>query len=215
MYIAKMNRLTLVMGFVLAIVAIAGGIALAQHLSSKKKIDPSQFNGTFLEVPREMNEFSLVGIDNQPFNNESLQGQWTMIFFGFTNCGYLCPTTMAELGKMQRILEEKGVQPLPRVVMISIDPERDNLEKLHKYVKAFNPRFYGARGSDEMIKQMTRELGIAYSKIAMPNSSDPKSYDVQHSGAVMLFNPQGELNAFFTTPHQANLLAKDYLQLIS
>lgn len=136
-------------------------------------------------------------------------------FFGFTNCGYLCPTTMAELAKMYRTLEEEGVQPLPRVVMVSIDPDRDNLEKLNQYVKAFDPHFYGARGSDEIVKQMTREMGIAYAKIAIPNDNDPHNYDVQHSGAVMVFNPNGELNAFFTTPHQANLLAKDYQLLVS
>lgn len=135
--------------------------------------------------------------------------------FGFTNCGYICPTTLAELGKMYRILEDKGVKDLPRVVMISIDPERDDQEKLGSYVSSFHPDFYGARGDDASIKAMTREMGIAYAKIMEKDTSDPKSYDMQHSGALMLFNPQGELNAFFTTPHRADLLAKDYIQLVS
>ncbi|CEK11438.1 SCO family protein [Legionella hackeliae] len=212
---ANINPKTLIGVIALALVAILGGVLVAQHVNAGKKIDPEQFNGTFLETPREINQFALTGIDNQPFNNQSLKGQWTMVFFGFTNCGYLCPTTMSELAKMYRTLEEEGIQPLPRVVMISIDPERDNLEKLDHYVKAFNPHFYGARGTDEIVKQMTHEMGVAYAKIAIPNSNDPNNYDVQHSGAVMLFNPQGELNAFFTTPHQANLLAKDYQLLVS
>ncbi|ASQ45233.1 SCO family protein [Legionella clemsonensis] len=212
---AQINSRILVGGIFLAFVAILGGVWVAQYLHAGKKINIEQFNGTYLETPREINQFTLTGIDNQPFNNESLKGQWTMIFFGFTNCGYLCPTTMAELAKMYRTLEEEGVQPLPRVVMISIDPARDDLDKLDHYVKAFNPHFYGARGADEIVKQMTREMGIAYAKIAISNSNDPNNYDVQHSGAVMLFNPQGELNAFFTTPHQASLLAKDYQLLVS
>ncbi|MCL5272364.1 MAG: SCO family protein, partial [Gammaproteobacteria bacterium] len=122
---------------------------------------------------------------------------------------------LAELGKMYRILEEKGVKNLPRVVMISIDPDRDSLDKLGSYVRSFNRTFYGARGEEHSIKLMTREMGIAYAKVINKENDDPNIYDVQHSGAVMLFNPQGELNAFFTTPHHADLLAKDYLLLVS
>ena len=80
------------------------------HVHFKKKIDSTAFHGTYLENPRTVNQFSLIGTDQKPFENKSLQGHWTLVFFGFTNCGYLCPTTMAELGKMYRLLEEKGVK---------------------------------------------------------------------------------------------------------
>lgn len=212
---AKKNRITLTVAALLACVVIMAGLFISQHVHLKKRIDPSRFHGTLLEKPRAVNQFTLTGIDNQSFDNESLHGQWTMVFFGFTSCGYLCPTTMAELAKMYHILEEKGVKPLPNVVMISIDPDRDSLDKLDHYVKAFNPHFYGARGSDESVKKMAREMGIAYAKVTLPHAKDPESYDVQHSGAVMLFNPQGKLSAFFTSPHQADFLAKDYSTLVS
>ena len=211
---AKNNRVRLTVIILLAFAALVTGLFVSQHLNRKKEIDPSRFHGTLLQQPREIEKFALMGIDNAPFDNSSLQGQWTMVFFGFTNCGYLCPTTMAELGKMYRVLENKGVKPLPRVVLISIDPERDTLEKLKQYTTAFNSHFYGARGEDVDVKKMTREMGIAYGKVAIPTATDPNNYDVQHSGAVMLFNPQGQLNAFFTTPHQAQLLAEDYQLLV-
>ncbi|EHL29498.1 SCO family protein [Legionella drancourtii] len=199
----------------LALAGLFSGIFVGQHMHFKKKIDVANFHGTYLENPRTINQFSLTGTDQKTFDNASLQNQWTLVFFGFTNCGYLCPTTMAELGKMYRTLESKGVKDLPHVVMISIDPDRDDQEKLGKYVTSFHPAFYGARGDDIAIKAMTREMGIAYAKIMDKDSNDPKNYDVQHSGALMLFNPQGELNAFFTTPHRADLLAKDYMLLVS
>lgn len=211
----RIKGITLTVTILLALAALFAGIFVSQHMHFKKKIDVAQFHGTYLENPRTVNQFSLTGIDNKPFENDSLQGQWTLVFFGFTNCGYLCPTTMAELGKMYRILEQKGVKNLPHIVMISIDPERDTLEKLAHYVSAFHGSFYGARGDEESIKAMTREMGIAYAKIINKDSSNNQSYDMQHSGAVMLFNPQGELNAFFTTPHHADLLAKDYMLLVS
>ncbi|CAM4455904.1 MAG: hypothetical protein LEGION0403_FIIPPAGN_01290 [Legionella sp.] len=211
----KVKGITFTVVILLALAGLFSGIFVGQHMHFKKKIDVANFHGTYLENPRTVNQFSLTGTDQKPFDNASLQGKWTVMFFGFTNCGYICPTTLAELGKMYRILEDKGVKDLPRVVMISIDPERDDQEKLASYVASFHPDFYGARGDDASIKAMTREMGIAYAKIMEKGTSDPKSYDMQHSGALMLFNPQGELNAFFTTPHRADLLAKDYIQLVS
>lgn len=211
----KAKGITKTVVILLALAGLFTGIFVSQHLHYKKKVDVAQFHGTYLENPRTVNQFDLTGTDQKSFDNASLQGQWTLVFFGFTNCGYLCPTTMAELGKMYRILEEKGVKNLPKVVMISIDPDRDSLNKLGDYVKSFNSSFYGARGEEAAVKSMTREMGIAYAKVINKDSDDPQNYDVQHSGAVMLFNPQGELNAFFTTPHHADLLAKDYMLLVS
>jgi protein SCO1/2 len=210
----KIRGVALTVTILLALSGLFAGIFVSQHIHFKK-IDEAAFHGTYLENPRTINQFSLTGIDQKPFDNSSLQGRWTLLFFGFTNCGYICPTTMAEIGKMYRILEERGLKNLPRVVMISIDPERDSLEKLGHYVTSFHPTFYGARGEEDSIKLMTREMGIAYGKVINKDSVDPKDYDVQHSGALMLFNPQGELNAFFTTPHHADLLAKDYMLLVS
>ena len=211
----KIKGVNATVAVVLAIGALFTGLFVSQHIHFKKKIDVAQFNGTYLENPRPINEFNLTGTDNKVFNNTKLKGHWTLVFFGFTNCGYVCPTTMAELGKMYRILQGKAVKDLPQVVMVSIDPERDSIEKLGNYVTSFQTGFYGARGDEPAIKAMTREMGIAYAKVANKDSSDPQNYDVQHSGAIMLFNPQGELNAFFTGPHRADLLAKDYLLLVS
>ena len=199
----------------LALVALVLGVFISQFVHMNKGIDVRQFNGTLLDKPREVRPFALTGIDNVSFNNASLQGHWTMMFFGFTSCSSICPTTMAELGKMYRLLEEKGVKALPSVVMVSVDPGRDSLDKLDHYVKAFNPHFYGARGDEKSINKITQEMGIAYAKIALQGSVDAQNYDIEHTGTVILFNPQGELSAFFTVPHKAPLLAKDYLLLIS
>lgn len=204
-------RLTVVA--LLGFAALISGLFVAQHVHQSKKINPDDFHGTLLEAPREINAFAMTGTDGKPFTNASLKGQWTLVFFGFTNCGYLCPTTMGELGKVYRKLEAEAVKPLPRVVMISVDPDRDTLEKLANYVKTFDVHFYGARGDEASVRNMTRELGIAYAKVDLPNA-EKNNYDMQHSGALMLFNPEGQLTAFFTTPHQTDLLVKDYQLLV-
>ncbi len=206
-------RLTLVA--LLAFMALVTGIFMSHYINLKKKIDLSQFHGTVLEQARDIHPFNLTGIDNKPFTNKNLQGQWTFIFFGFTDCGYVCPTTMAELAKMYRLLEDQQLQHLPQVLMVSIDPERDGIEKLTHYVRAFHPNFLSARGNGQDIKKMTNEMGIAYAKIASTNEKIVSNYDIQHSGAILLFNPNGQLKAFFTSPHAAALLAKDYQMLVA
>lgn len=207
------TRIKLTVLALLVFASFITGLFVSQHVPRKKEIDPSQFHGTLLSEPRNISPFRLTGIDQKGFNHDALQGKWTMVFFGFTNCGYVCPTTMAELGKMYRVLEGKGVKNRPNVVMVTIDPKRDSLEKLTHYVKAFHPDFYGARGDDESIQTLTRELGVAYATVTLKGHEGEDNYDIEHTGAVMLFNPQGKLAAFFTTPHQANFLAEDYLLL--
>ena len=211
----KTKRLRLTIVILLAIVALSAGLFVSQHVHTKKTIDASQLHGTLLDTPRAIQPFSLTGIDGKPFNNANLQGSWTMVFFGFTHCGYMCPTTMAELGKTYRLLQTKGVKTLPQVVMISVDPERDSLTKLGHYVKAFDVHFKGARGQTDAIKAMTQELGIAYLKVTRKGGEDTENYDIEHTGSIMLFNPKGELVAFFTTPHQAELLAQDDMLLVA
>jgi protein SCO1/2 len=183
---------------IVGVLAFITGLVVALHRPSIA----NAFHGTLLQQPREIGTFELTGIDQKPFNNASLKGQWTLLFFGFTHCRGVCPTTMAELNKMYRALSLKS---MPKVVMITLDPEADSLSRLGEYVKAFNPHFYGARGTKEAIHKMTSELGIAYAKI----KTSEFNYDIEHSGSIILFNPQGKLAAFFTTPHQASLLVKD------
>lgn len=198
--------------FLSVVVALMAGLYVAQHLHTSKK--PDDFHGTLLDNPRVVTQFALTGTDHQPYTNASLQGHWTMMFFGFTHCGYMCPTTMAELGKMYRLLEEKNATTLPQVVMISLDPKRDDLSRLGQYVQAFDRHFYGARGDQQMIQHLSHDLGIAYTKVTRSaDSSQSPEDDIEHTGAIMLFNPHGDLVAFFTNPHQAAGLADDFLLL--
>lgn len=177
--------------------------------------DEAPFNGTVLTIARPVGAFELTGIDAQPFNNASLRGSWTMMFFGFTDCGSVCPTTMATLNKMVVLLTKRGVSPLPHIVMISLDPKHDTLEKLQRYVHAFNPQFYGATGSAKILHAMTRELGIAYTFFNKNSDNIAPANRIEHTGTILLFNPQGEIAAFFTMPHKPLLLATDYQRLIS
>lgn len=200
---------------IVAVFSLVIGIFLSQRLHLKHRVDLSQFHGTLLTKPRNVNAFELIGIDNRPFNNSSLKGQWTLVFFGFTSCGSICPTTMAELNKMYHLLETKQANSLPHVVMVSLDPARDTRERLQQYVKGFNQHFYGARGRDEDVKEWAKELGIAYAKMALKDKNNHNNYNIEHTGTLILFNPQGKLSAFFTMPHNAAFIANDFITLVS
>lgn len=197
------------------VVGIILGVFVSQYLRNPQARPTQSFHGTWLENPRTVSSFSFQTTDGHPFDNARLKNHWTMLFFGFTSCPSICPVTMAELGKMYRILESQGVEKLPEVVLISLDPKRDSLEVVQRYVQAFHPHFLGAKGVDERsVKAFAREMGIAYTKVATTKVGDTENYTIEHTGTVMLLNPEGQLRAFFTMPHKAEDLALDYQQAI-
>ena len=210
----KIPRIVMTIMVLFAIMGLVLGVFVAQHWDHKKSVDLSSFHGTVLTQPRSVVAFSLIGMDGVPFDNAQLNDHWTMVFFGFTNCGSICPTTLAQLGKMYRLLENKKANPMPRVVMVSLDPSRDDSAKLAHYVKAFDPHSYAAKGDDATLQLLTKELGIAVAKTTSQRQG--VSYEnIEHTGTIVLFNPKGQLAAFFTMPHHASLLVNDYLLLVS
>lgn len=198
----------------LALIALFIAISATVAVLKKPKLDPTKFHGTWLQSPRSLETFSLDSTEGKAFTNKDLQGHWTLMYLGFTNCGYSCPTTMAELSKTYRLLESKHITPLPKVVMVSIDSDRDTVEKIAQYVQAFHHHFQGARGKPEVVEQMAKEMGLAFTRVPAPVRMNAYNYDIQHSGAIIVFNPKGELNAFFTTPHKAEQLAANYRLMV-
>lgn len=202
------------LGCILVVCAVSLGI-VARHLLIKPSPEPEISHGTILSQPRPLPEFSLEGTAGYPINNQHLQGHWTFLFMGFSHCASICPLTMAELAKMMGLIAQDSSLPFPWVVMITLDPQRDSLERMHDYVRSFNPHFLGARGSEEEVKKLAHFLGIAYTQIKSNANNHANDYSIEHSGAIMLLNPSGDLVAFFTPPHHANSLVKDYQQIIT
>lgn len=188
-------------------VALAMGIGV-QYWWAHQHTTPASFHGTVLDHPRPLPVFKLEGTADRRIDNQYLQGHWTFIFFGFSHCGSVCPVTMAELAKLYRLLGQSGNLPMPEVIMITLDPQRDSLKRMQEYVQAFEPHFIGARGSEHDIKHLAHDLGIAFTKL--PTANAQANNNIEHSGAVMLINPHGQLTAFFTPPHQAAFIAEDY-----
>lgn len=155
-----------------------------------------QANGLYLmEPPRDMGEFALVDHRGEPFTNASLEGQWTLVFFGFTYCPDVCPTTMAFLNDFVTELEGTEVEDT-EVVMISVDPARDTVEQLAEYVPFFNEEFTGVTGEFLDLFRFATALNTPFRKV--PGQGE--DYQVDHSANVVLINPRGHYHGFFKAP---------------
>ncbi|OGO93336.1 MAG: hypothetical protein A3F41_01380 [Coxiella sp. RIFCSPHIGHO2_12_FULL_44_14] len=168
-------------------------------------------DGTVLPKPRRIGAFHMSDNRGRSFDNAQLQGHWTLLFFGFTHCGYVCPTSLAELSKMySRLASQLPHELMPEVILVSVDPERDSVKRLNEYVKAFNPHFRALRGTLAQTKILAQQLSVVFDKVPMANSN----YSVTHSAEVLLINPEGNLQAFLSYPHHAEQLAHDYLTVV-
>jgi protein SCO1/2 len=140
----------------------------------------------------------------------SLRGHWTLVFFGFTQCPDVCPTTLATLARVRGSLADLPPAQLPRVLLISVDPERDTPQRLASYVHFFDPSFTAATGEPGAIDAVTKLFGVPYARVAAPGGG----YTVDHGAAVFIVNPQATIVAHSSPPH-AKALAGDYRRIVA
>ena len=191
--------------------ALGAGLALGFWLQSSR-VTTADIKATVLNPPRELTGFDLVTHLGTPFNLDSLKGKWSFVFFGYTNCPDVCPTTLATLAQMDKEINRiKDAGQATQVVFVSVDPERDTPEALSQYVPYFDPAFIGVTGNPADIEALTRQLGILHMRV---DEDDSKNYLVDHSASILLFNPRGQLRAHFGAPHVASEIAQDFGNLL-
>lgn len=186
-------------------------------------------SGLMMPEPKPLKPFTLTQYVNHPaqgqknekaFMNESLKGHWSLLFFGFTNCPMMCPTAMAQLNNAYQTLEAQKFTPMPQVLFVSVDPERDTLTKVNTFATTFNKNFIGLRTDDmKTLNELTHEMNSMFEKVNVParvtGDKDKKSnYTINHTGDIMVLNPQGQLVAMLTMPHEANDIVADYQTIV-
>ena len=197
-----MNRTRTVLLTILALIAIAIGAVTSFRLMSPP---PQTSVATILPTPMELPEFSLIDQDGQPVGREVFEGQWDLLFFGFTRCPDVCPLTLQTLANARRQLAEQGVDPAPRIVLVSVDPERDSPETMRQYVNHFGAGNLGITGNLDELHKLTDELGIYFEKTRVEGDN----YSVDHSAVVLLINPRGQFQALFSSPHETRNFVHD------
>ena len=217
-------------------VTLAATIALGV-LAVRDMREPAATGMAVFDPPTPLPAFRLHDQHERVFDAERLRGRWSFVFFGYTHCPDICPTTLAVMRDVQRLAggADQGIQ----YVLVSVDPGRDTAAVLRQYVAFFHPEFVGATGPDTELQRLTKPLGAYYSReparnsetpssavppgaalassatggSAAPASGSPDSYEVAHSAAVFLIDPQARLRALFAGPHDAARLAEGFKRL--
>lgn len=167
--------------------------------------------GYVLDTPRPLPEFALTDQDGEPFGTAGFHGDWSLIYFGFTFCPDICPTSLAEMARVHEQLERARPTLRDRYYLVSVDPRRDSPARLRDYVRYFHPEFRGLTGAKEQIDLLVRAAGAVYS---VPDAPPDEDYLVAHSSTITLVDPQGRIHAIFTTPLQAGPIADRILEIV-
>lgn len=193
--------------FTLCVFAVGIGAWIS---SSQKKTEKLEISGFAFPEPTALTEVNLVSNEDQPVTEETFKGQWTFLYVGYTFCPDACPMTMTVLNQLAGALEKKNVEEPVNMMLVSVDPERDTIEKLNSYVKHFNPSFSAATGKPDEIQAFAKQVRSIY--VIPEDRSDP-NYLVDHSSSVILIDPKAAVHAIFTPPQMAADLAEDFVKI--
>ena len=188
-------RYTLMGIFVFMSLILAGFVHKLNQPRILNEFELREHGAVLLQMPRKFSDFKFTDHKGQPFGSDNLKDKWTLMFFGFTHCPDICPTTMAAAAKMYAELDA-GEKEQVQIVLVSLDPERDTTEKLAQYVPYFNSDFVGATGNQYVLLKLATELNVAFSKVELENGD----YTIDHSGNMILINPYGHYHGFFRPP---------------
>jgi len=182
------------------IVALAAG-AIGFLAFQKSTVLAKPEHALYYQQAREIKPFQLTDHHNQTFTKEKLTGKWSWVFFGYTSCPDVCPTTLQELNFVYDDL--KLISQDTQILLVSVDPNRDTPEKLAQYIAYFNKEFIALTADHGVLFPFARNLGLMYA-INEPEgeNADKNSYLVDHSASLVLINPQGKIAAIFK-PKQA------------
>ncbi|NOX43447.1 MAG: SCO family protein [Gammaproteobacteria bacterium] len=163
-----------------------------------------------LDQPQSITPFSLIGSNNKPFTNEQLKGKWTFLFFGYTSCPDVCPTTLTEMATLSELLSHSNDLNQIQFIFISVDPDRDTPDHLKNFIAYFNESFVAATGTIEQLNTLTDQLSVQHRRL----KEQGDEYLVEHSAELLLFSPESTLLARFSAPHHADKISKLFSQLI-
>ena len=195
---------------ILVIVAFAAGLILARLLTPARIAPPETERATVLPEPRSLPPLELINQDGRALPAGFFASHWTLVFFGFTQCPDICPTTLATLAQVRAQLADLPEVARPRVLLVSVDPERDPPERLAAYVRFFDPSFLGATGSAEATAAAAAAFGVPYARVEMPEGG----YTMDHGSGLFLVGPGGGLVAYLSAPHEAAIIARDFRRIL-
>jgi protein SCO1/2 len=192
------KRLSWLLVAIAALCAALAGFWLARELDSSA---PQLASGTWLMRPRAVADFQLTDSLGHPFTTHELQGRPSLVFFGFTHCPDVCPTTLAKLAQVKKAGPVAGLQ----VVFVTVDPQRDTPTAVGIYAHAFDPDFIGLTGDQAAIDKVTKAFAVAALRVDLPGGD----YTMDHSATVFLVNARAQIVGVFSPPFDTRRFAQD------
>ena len=199
--LGRRRPLYLMLGFVI--------LALSAY-AVLRFIAPHSFSGMVLQSPQPARNFTLTAHTGEEVSLNDFRGKVVALFFGYTNCPDVCPTTLAELKQAHGALADLGDEL--QVLMVSVDPERDTVEKMAAYVPSFNASFLGLTADEEAIAEVAAYYGVFFQRA---ESESALGYLVDHSSSVLVIDKEGYLRVVFPFGTPGEQMASDFRYLIS
>ncbi|MEE4751997.1 SCO family protein [Pseudomonas alliivorans] len=199
-----MTRTQKTVFILVAIVALIMGLTINRVLSGKGPGDQTALIDAgviLLPQSRSLPSLSMSDQNGAPVAVDELKGKWTLVFFGYTYCPDICPTTLAQLRDIRTKLPQEAVDNM-RVVLVSVDPDRDTPQQLKQYLGYFDPRYIGLTAPVADIQKLASALSIPF----IPADTSKPGYTVDHSGNLALIGPDGRQRGFIRSPLNAQKL---------
>ncbi|MFL9926546.1 SCO family protein [Herbaspirillum lusitanum] len=191
----------------LSILLLAATATLLQACGGKPEL---KFNNTDVTGLGYARDFALTDHTGKPRTLADFKGKVVVMFFGYTQCPDVCPTTMVE---MANVMKDLGPQAdKVQVLFVTVDPERDTQEILSQYVPAFDKRFLGLYGDQAATEKVAKEFKVFYQKVP---GKTPGSYTMDHTAGSYVFDPEGHIRLFIKHGQGAEPLAQDIKLLLS
>ena len=209
---AMFNRTTVVI--LVAALAAALGLWAAQRWLAPGTASAPQLQAVKLfEQPRELPAYSLQQSDGTQLVPGELKGHWTVVFLGFTHCPDVCPTTLAQLAQAQKQWAALPDSTRPRVLFVSVDPERDTPDRIGEYAHAFHKDTLAATADIPALEDFARALSLVFMKVPAADGAPADQYSIDHSAALAVLDPQARMAGMIPAPLDAGAIAADLAAL--
>lgn len=193
---------------IIAVIALSIAAAVWLLVLKPRQGLPTAIANTYIPEGRPVVGIRMQDHNNQPFSEEQFKGKWSFLFFGFTHCPDVCPTTLLVMKSVWAKLPESAKQsPEPQLVFVSVDPDRDSPAILKNYVQYYHPDFVAITGEHKFLDILTVQVGALY---GYEDGENENAYTVNHSAQVVLIDPQGYFRGVFTSPHQVNEIVNTF-----
>ena len=188
-----------------AVVALVLGLTVGKVLNAPQQQDPAALLDAgivLLPQSRALPALSLLDEQGEAQALDRLTGRWTLLFFGYTFCPDICPTTLAELRQLRGRLPAELLERY-QVTMVSVDPQRDTPEQLRQYLGFYNAGYHGLTGELADIQKLAAAVSIPF----IPGDTRQERYTVDHSGNLAIIGPDGRQRGFICAPLNVDKLA--------